>query len=180
MKIAITGHTSGIGKAVANEFSSHGHEIIGFSRSNGYDISISKDRHKIITECKDADIFINNAYAFYSQLYMFIEIFHSWKNCKKTIININSQTKYFVDNHSIYNLAKRKLQSTAIELSNQQRKCKIINISPGYVQTPRIKNLIKSDEIMQATDLAKYIKWCVDAPANIEITELSLKAISDK
>ena len=35
MKIAITGHTKGIGKAIADLYPN----VIGFSRSNGYDIS---------------------------------------------------------------------------------------------------------------------------------------------
>ena len=36
MKIAITGHTKGIGKAIADLYPN----VIGFSRSKGYDISV--------------------------------------------------------------------------------------------------------------------------------------------
>ena len=35
MKIAITGHKHGIGKAFAQQLADRGHEIIGISRSDG-------------------------------------------------------------------------------------------------------------------------------------------------
>ena len=58
MKIAITGHTRGIGKACADVFR---HDTIyGYSRSNGYDI---KDAEDIFKSAEDCDVFINNAYS---------------------------------------------------------------------------------------------------------------------
>ena len=62
MKIAITGHTQGIGQALATVFQQYGHDIIGFSRSNGFDISNADSRRAIIDQSQDADIFVNNAY----------------------------------------------------------------------------------------------------------------------
>ena len=35
MKIAITGHTKGVGQAIASRFD----DVMGFSKSTGYDIS---------------------------------------------------------------------------------------------------------------------------------------------
>ena len=40
MKIAITGHTKGIGKACFDLFNTD-NNCIGFSRSNGFDISVN-------------------------------------------------------------------------------------------------------------------------------------------
>ncbi len=60
MKVAITGHTAGIGKELYNYFSRKNAEVIGMSRSNGYDLETSVD--SIIENAKDCDIFINNAY----------------------------------------------------------------------------------------------------------------------
>ena len=60
MKVAITGHTSGIGKELYKYFSKKNAEVIGMGRSNGYDLETSVDR--IIENAKDCDIFINNAY----------------------------------------------------------------------------------------------------------------------
>ena len=64
MKIAITGHTSGLGRAFYNHFSLN-HEVIGLSRSNGYDIVTSNDR--IIKAVQGFDLFFNNAHAGHCQ-----------------------------------------------------------------------------------------------------------------
>lgn len=60
-KIVITGHTSGIGKAIYDKFKEVScHEIVGMSRSNGYDID--KDFDRIVKEASGCELFINNAY----------------------------------------------------------------------------------------------------------------------
>lgn len=60
-KIIITGHTSGIGKAIYDKFKEIScREIVGMSRSNGYDID--KDFNKIVEEATGCELFINNAY----------------------------------------------------------------------------------------------------------------------
>ena len=58
MKVAITGHSKGIGKALADIFETNGHTVLGFSRSNGFDISESANRISILNKSQDADIFI--------------------------------------------------------------------------------------------------------------------------
>jgi hypothetical protein len=60
-KIIITGHTSGIGKAIYDKFKEIScREIVGMSRSNGYDIDTDFD--KIVEEASGCELFINNAY----------------------------------------------------------------------------------------------------------------------
>ena len=66
MKIAITGHTSGIGKGMYDHFLNQNHEVFGLSRSNGFDIS--KNIKEIVEISKECDLFINNAYSGDSQL----------------------------------------------------------------------------------------------------------------
>ena len=66
-KIIITGHTRGIGKAIYDKFKEIScREIIGMSRSNGYDIE--KDFDKIVAEASGCELFINNAYCGEQQL----------------------------------------------------------------------------------------------------------------
>jgi nucleoside-diphosphate-sugar epimerase len=60
MKVAITGHTHGIGKEIYNYFLKNNYEVKGFSRSTGYDISSSTKRKKILENIKDFDIFVAN------------------------------------------------------------------------------------------------------------------------
>lgn len=88
-RYSITGHTSGIGKCMYNRLSA---SAIGFSLSNGYDITVASDRQRIIKESKDCDVFINNAPAGFSQTLLFLELFQEWKfESKKTIINVGSR-----------------------------------------------------------------------------------------
>lgn len=66
-KIIITGHTQGVGKTIYDKFTEIScREIIGMSRSNGYDIE--KDFDKIVQEATGAELFINNAYRDSQQL----------------------------------------------------------------------------------------------------------------
>lgn len=69
-KIVITGHTRGIGKAIYDKFTEVScHEIVGLSRSNGYDIDADFD--KVVEAATGAEIFINNAYRDKQQLKLF-------------------------------------------------------------------------------------------------------------
>ena len=66
-KIIITGHTHGLGKSIYDKFKEIScREIIGMSRSNGYDIE--KDFDRIVEEATGAELFINNAYRDRQQL----------------------------------------------------------------------------------------------------------------
>ena len=78
MKIAITGHTSGIGAATMNLLKSQGHKVLGFSRHNGWDFTDKETRKEFIEELDDAkfDCFINNAYPhkFYQSMEGFFQV----------------------------------------------------------------------------------------------------------
>ena len=66
-KIVITGHTSGIGKTIYDALCADScREIVGLSRSNGYDIDTDFD--KVVEAASGAEIFINNAYRDRQQL----------------------------------------------------------------------------------------------------------------
>jgi len=66
-KIVITGHTSGVGKTIYDALCADScREIVGLSRSNGYDIDTDFD--KVVEAATGAEIFINNAYRDKQQL----------------------------------------------------------------------------------------------------------------
>lgn len=77
MKIAITGHSAGIGLALANVLKDRGHEIIGLSRRNGFNI---RNIPKVVAEIESADIFINNAQAGYAQVELLYAMYEKWKD----------------------------------------------------------------------------------------------------
>ena len=92
MKIAITGHTRGIGKALAEYFKQSGHTVIGFSKSTGCDITQESHRNLIVDSLKTCDVFINNAYAYNAQKQLLIDAIEIWKDTKNTIVNIDSKS----------------------------------------------------------------------------------------
>ena len=58
MRCVITGHTVGIGKAIFDYFKSKGWEVIGLSRSNGFDVF--NRYNDMLDIAKTADVFVNN------------------------------------------------------------------------------------------------------------------------
>lgn len=139
MRVIITGHTSGIGKAIADYFTAKGAEVVGFSKSTGYDITNPIHRQQILDEAVSADVFVNNAYNNFdnSQFELLKGIFNLWNGSNKTIINMSSrvggvmQTPYAKSKE----LQDRYCESMSFKLP------RIINLKPGLVETPRTMNI---------------------------------------
>lgn len=87
MKIAITGHSAGIGQALAKIYEARGHEIVGLSRRNGYNI---RSLPKVAGMIEPCDMFINNAQAGFAQTELLVDVWNRWKGQKKIIINIST------------------------------------------------------------------------------------------
>lgn len=95
--IGITGSTQGLGSALVREFSKHGHDVIEFNRSNGYDI---KNPGPIVKDADHCDLFINNAYDGYGQVDLLYALVDQWeKQNNKFIINIGSEQTRRWNNH---------------------------------------------------------------------------------
>ncbi len=137
MKYAITGHTDGIGKTIYNRLLPN---IIGFSRSNGYDITKAEDRKRIIEEVKDCDVFINNADdGEKGQFRLFTELHSVWKNQNKKIINVGSQISEveLQPDHPLkkYQLNKIRLKSVTQAVTGS---CIVEYKWFGYVSTQKM------------------------------------------
>lgn len=89
-KIIITGHTSGVGKAIYDKFKEIScREIVGMSRSNGYDID--KDFDKIVEEATGCELFINNTYRDSQQL----KLFDALKNKVDMMVVMGSVSRFY-------------------------------------------------------------------------------------
>lgn len=89
-KIVITGHTSGIGKSLYNALKEGScREIVGMSRSNGYDLE--KDFDKIVKEATGAELFINNAYRDRQQL----ELLRALKDKVDMMVVMGSVSRFY-------------------------------------------------------------------------------------
>ena len=129
-KVAVLGHTSGIGKAIYKKFDRKNYQIIGLSRSNGYDIEESISH--ILDAIKDVDIFINNAYAKEKNIQLLFDLYEIWKDQKKIIINISSNSSDFRPSKPRqYPIWKGALDEASNQLSYLDNPCKVINIRHG-------------------------------------------------
>ena len=143
-KYAITGHTRGIGHKLYERLRPN---IIGFSRSTGYDIRTSEGRQRIIQESSECNIFINNAANLVdmSQVELFIELFDAWKNLDKTIINVGSTItdQLILLPHQIhllkYQSQKILLKTISARFNLLSKSCKVRYRTFGYVHTESIR-----------------------------------------
>jgi NADP-dependent 3-hydroxy acid dehydrogenase YdfG len=178
-KIGITGHTSGIGKGLFDYFLSKNCEVIGFSKDNGYDISIKDNRKKIIEDTKDCDLFFNNAYSEYSQLEL-AKLWHTqhW-----------DQTHFIIHTSSIaaepladipnnfpwlqpYSEEKYATNKISWDINHSGSRCKSIVIMPGVCQTnfynpydteeangiELYNHVMKTNSIITVDDLVKTVE----------------------
>jgi NADP-dependent 3-hydroxy acid dehydrogenase YdfG len=151
MKIAITGHTRGIGKALHDGFKAQGHEIIGFNRSTPANISTDAGIDRIVEASKDCDIFIINAYDTqrikttmgFSQTVLLYKMWEQWRGKDKIIIVLGSRASDVHYARSIqYSTHKRALDDAVkqlrnLELSNPH----ILNLRPGMTDTDAVNTV---------------------------------------
>ena len=148
MKILLTGHTSGLGAAIANKI-----KVTGVSRTNNYNIENVSTWAK---EFLNYDVLINNAYSKHYQVNVLEEFFKMWADDNnKHVINIGSYVGDYVRTDSTqdhlywdYRLNKQMLsEATKVMSRSYSWDCKIINFGP--INTPMaslIENKIPVDE----------------------------------
>jgi nucleoside-diphosphate-sugar epimerase len=138
MKIAITGHTAGIGQALAKQYSDRGHEIVGLSKRNGHNIRVTPKIADLIEPC---DVFINNAQAGYAQTELLFEMVQRWQGTKKHIVIISTMmTQHPVSVLPGLEMNQYRIQKIALEQAVQQiRHCRLgvqlTIVRPGNIAT---------------------------------------------
>jgi len=139
MKIAITGHTSGIGKGIYTFYRRRAVEVKGYSLDNGYNIN---EYESILKDSADCNIFINNAYSHYKQS----EIISTWgemhKNYKHLIISTSSiaaepllEIEKIFPHLVPYGEEKYAINKASWFLNHSGSRCKSSVIMPGVVET---------------------------------------------
>lgn len=178
MKVAITGHSKGLGKALKECFEANGHEVIGFSRSNGYDIADSEVRASIAAELADCDVFVNNAYYPNVQQLMLAEACAVFENTNKVVINISSMFIY-IDKNSLHDNAQY-LQYQQDKIAGQQIAMKnvmmpnpnIMNVVAGLIDTDMVKDF---DGIkMDPKDVAELIYFMYDNRHKVMVRDITV------
>ena len=144
MRIAITGHRKGIGKAFAEQLSARGDEIVGISRSDGENIMRTMHIASLIEPC---DMLINNATSMYAQTELLFDVWHKWQPSKEVHYIWNISTKLCEQDHDIdingitlresmqYRNQKMALELAHHQLNFQPSNIKMELIRPGSVNT---------------------------------------------
>jgi len=156
MKMVITGHTYGIGKALYDSFKSAEWEVVGLSRSNGYDID--KDFDKVVEAATGADLFINNAYRDKQQT----RLVHALKNKVAKMVVMGSVSRHYPELiHTDYVHDKQELAEACRLISIDPNGIDVLHLDLSFIEQP-IPNddptafssdyVIKFDEILSAID----------------------------
>ena len=177
MKIAITGHTAGIGQALAKAYQSQGHEIVGLSRRNGHNI---RNISKITSHIEPCDMFVNNAQAGFAQTELLFEMYRLWKSQQgKCIINISTMmatepvsTLPGIDMIA-YRNQKIALEEAHRQLQHLQDWPKLVLIRPGAVATQ--PGQLSPMPYANVDNWAQTVVRILDAARpELDVTELSL------
>jgi NADP-dependent 3-hydroxy acid dehydrogenase YdfG len=179
MKIAITGHTAGIGKALAEEYILDGDDVVGLSRREGNNIRVIP---KIADKIEPCDVFINNAQAGYAQTELLFEMARRWQGTKKHIIVIS--TTMTQDPTSVlpgldmdeYRVQKVALEEAVRQIRSRRLGIKITIIRPGNIATSSDKT------VPPAADVNNWARTVLDildtaTKNNLSIPDISLGPI---
>jgi NADP-dependent 3-hydroxy acid dehydrogenase YdfG len=173
MKIAITGHTKGIGQAMCDWFSDHGHSVVGFSRSTGFDINDADALAAVARESSQCDVLINNAYAEFAQVKLLYIMHDMWQGLiDKTHVVIGSQSPDWQDSEAnVYIVAKTGIDRAVKQLTSIST-YRLTNVRPGWVDTSRCKHV--DVDKLSPHDLASTVcPLLIDR--TIYITDMTLK-----
>lgn len=179
MKIAITGHTRGIGKALAKQYASLGHEVIGISRSNGFNIANTQSILDVVEHC---DVFINNANSGFSQTDLLFAVHNMWKAIpNKTIIVISSMiTTMPISNKTDISAIKYRTEKIALEDAYRQLFFsldwpKMCLVKPGAVATQVGQELDAPHRYADVDNWAKTLVTLLNSVGpDLEINEIAL------
>lgn len=162
MKIAITGHSSGIGKAIHDGFVKQGHEIVGYDLSTTHNVSTEHNVRMLAQDAVDCDMIVINAYCGFLQTTLLYEMFALWKNQDKTIVVISSRADSSAGQYpNEYVIHKASLDLAVNQLRNiPVSGPKIINLRPGWVDTPMVKHVLSVAK-MDTNDVFDVLDWCL-------------------
>jgi hypothetical protein len=174
MKCIVTGHTSGVGKAIYNHLLSKGWDVVGMSRSNGYDIVTDYD--KVITDSIGCDIFVNCAYSGNAQLNLLNALHDKVKN----MIVIGSVAADWAKIWKDYGTKKYNLEQRCKEISLEDNNnfANIFYLKLAFCENASWPAFL--DEKYKATfvELTKIIDLWLEVPKIFSI-EFTLKKTNE-
>ena len=175
MKVAITGHTGGIGQGLYNYFQERGYQVGGFSEDNGFLLPDAESQ--ILEQIEDCDIFVNNALPVTSQINLLTQLWPKWKDADKKIIvlgSIASQMDSVTTEVEEYRQQKQELDSLCKSLQygtwpNPFSRCSLLVIHPGFVTTNLINHLgLPSNQCMSVAQVVSVVDYMLNSPLEVD------------
>lgn len=164
MQIVITGHTSGIGKAVAEWAENKNWLVKGFSRSTGHPIESQEAQREILNATVEADVFFNNAHVGFYQ----VELAYKWflqnqYQANRTMVVLGSRAsdgiRYELHPYSVQKIA---LHGAIQQMQNLPHDCKVIHLRFGYVNTPAVEKVQLPK--LDVSHVVQTIEWALNCP----------------
>jgi NAD(P)-dependent dehydrogenase (short-subunit alcohol dehydrogenase family) len=175
MKVAITGHASGIGQGLYKYFQERGYPVQGFDQTNGFVLPDAEDR--VLEQIENCDIFINNALPVSSQISLLKQLWTKWKNTDKKIIvlgSIASQMESVQVNVKDYQQEKQELERVCKSLQysewpNPYSRCSLMVIHPGFVATNLINHLgVPAEMCMSVAQVVNVVDYMLNSPLEFD------------
>ncbi len=174
-KIAVIGHTKGIGKAIADLYKRKKYEIVGLSRTTGYDLET--DQEKIIEKLVDCELIVVNAYAKFGQYHLLKRIYSEFHHHYKKVVVITStsgtpqgkdEDNYGAD-YNEYCWHKEHLIKYVSELQEElfNKPLSVYDVCPDVVDTDMIKGMWEGLPKLTAEEIADTVRYCFESTFNI-------------
>ena len=174
-KIAIIGHTKGIGKAIADLYKKKKYRVIGMSSSNGYDLQCSQI--EIMEQLDDCQLVVINAYVGEGQKTLLKRIYgkYLFENKKVAVITSTSGTPIGEDEdlqnpeYIDYCKNKKNLIGYIEELQQEllNKPLSVYDVCPDVVDTEMTKGLWEDLPKLKAVEVAEAVRYCFESTFNV-------------
>ena len=174
-KIAIVGHTRGIGKAIADLYRKKNYTVVGLSSSNGYDLHCSQV--EIMEQLNDCQLIVLNAYVGKGQMNLLKRIYGRFVFEDKKVVVITStsgtpigededlQNPEYID----YCENKKNLIGYIEELQQEllNKPLSVYDVCPDVVDTEMTKGLWEDLPKLKAVEVAEAVRYCFESTFNV-------------
>ena len=174
-RIAIIGHTRGIGKAIADLYQKKKYEVIGLSSSNGYDLQCSQI--EIMEQLDECQLIVLNAYVGRGQMTLLKRIYGKFvfENKKVVVITSTSGTpvgedEELLDPEYVEYCKNKKTLIEYIEQLQQElmnKPLSVYDVCPDVVDTDMTKGLWEDLPKLKAEEVAEAVRYCFESTFNV-------------